>query len=119
MQEPPEIRGLEHNLVEDLVNRIVHSVAPERIILFGSAARGESGVNSDLDILVVHRLDRPRLAVMASIRRALRGFSRPVDLVVATSEEIERYRNSIGLVFRPALRDGLEIYAKERSEHYS
>ncbi len=40
-------------LLEELVQRIVEAVHPLRIILFGSAARGEMGPNSDLDVLVV------------------------------------------------------------------
>lgn len=40
-------------LIEQLVRRIVEVAHPLRIILFGSAARGEMGPHSDLDVLVV------------------------------------------------------------------
>ena len=40
-------------IIDDLVRRIVEVVHPRRIILFGSAARGDMGPDSDIDILVV------------------------------------------------------------------
>ena len=40
-------------VINDLVRRIVDAVHPLRIILFGSATRGEMGADSDLDVLIV------------------------------------------------------------------
>ena len=97
--------------LQDLVDRIVSSVHPERIILFGSAARGTMGPDSDLDVLVVKRGDYRRIDLMHAIRRALRGYSYAVDLVVATPEDLERYAESIALVYHPALKEGRELYA--------
>ncbi len=39
--------------LDDIIRRIVQTVKPERIILFGSAARGEAGPHSDIDLLVI------------------------------------------------------------------
>ena len=41
------------NVIDQLVERIVEVVNPLKIILFGSAARGEMGPDSDVDVLVV------------------------------------------------------------------
>jgi predicted nucleotidyltransferase len=51
--------------LQELVQRIVETVHPLRIILFGSAARGEMGPNSDLDVLVAMPDDvhRERLSI--------------------------------------------------------
>jgi predicted nucleotidyltransferase len=97
--------------IHELVCRIVGAANPLRIILFGSMARGEAGPRSDIDILVVmpdgaHRRETARL-----IYRALAGFPLPVDVVVATVSDLERYRDSPCLVYREALRDGKELYA--------
>ena len=97
-------------VVADIVDRIVRAAKPERIVLFGSAARGEMGPDSDLDLLVIKggKFHRNRLTV--AIYRALRGKGAPVDVVVVTPEEVERYRDTHCLVICPALREGKVIY---------
>jgi predicted nucleotidyltransferase len=97
-------------IVADIVERIVRAAKPERIVLFGSAARGEMGPDSDLDLLVIKggKFQRNRLTV--AIYRALRGKGAPVDVIVVTPEEVERYRNTDCLVICPALREGKVIY---------
>ena len=93
-----------------IVRRIVKIAEPEKIIMFGSAARGEMGPDSDLDILVVAACDHRRNAAR-KIRRQLFGIGIPIDIIVAKPEDIERYRDSIGLIYRPALREGKVLYA--------
>jgi predicted nucleotidyltransferase len=96
---------------EDLVRRIVEAAHPVRIILFGSAARGEAGRYSDIDVLVVVPEGMHRRRTAQLIYRQLLGFGLPVDVVVATRADMERYSDSPGLVYREALRDGRELYA--------
>lgn len=98
-------------MLADLVERIVRAVGPERIILFGSAAEGRMGPSSDLDVLVVKSGDYRRIDVMHAIRRELRGLGAAVDLLIATPEELEEHGNRLGLVYRPALQQGREVYA--------
>ena len=95
----------------EIVCRIVHVAAPERIILFGSAARGEAGPNSDLDLLVIKPGRYHRGRVTDAIYRSLIGVGEAVDIVVVTPEDVERYRDALGLVIAPALREGRVIYA--------
>ena len=97
-------------ILADIIQRIVKAAHPEKIILFGSAARGEMGPDSDLDLLVIKggKFHRNRLTV--AIYRALRGKGAPVDVVVVTPEEVERYRDTHCLVICPALREGKIIY---------
>ena len=83
---------------------------PERIILFGSAARGEIGPNSDVDLLVVKKGRFDRSHLVGDIFRNLHGVGQAVDVVVVTSEEVERYRHTHCLVVKPALREGREVY---------
>jgi predicted nucleotidyltransferase len=61
---------------------------PERIILFGSAERGELGRNSDIDLLVVKAGEYAKREVSHSIRQSLRHLGEAFDVVVATPEEI-------------------------------
>ncbi len=93
-----------------IIRRIVETASPEKVILFGSAARGEAGPDSDIDLLVIKsNAHRRRLA--QEIYKNLLGVGRAVDVIVATPEDIERYKNSYALVIGAALRDGKVIYA--------
>jgi predicted nucleotidyltransferase len=98
-------------VLAEVVRRIVEVAAPERIILFGSAARGEAGPDSDLDLLVIKAGQYHRGLLTEDIYRGLRGAGQAVDVVVVTPEDVERYRNSFALVIAPALREGREVYA--------
>ncbi len=106
----PAAPSLSQALLE-LVSRIVAVAQPEQIILFGSAARGAVYEDSDLDILVI-KSGANRRELAGRIYRQLLGFGRPVDIVVATPEDIERYRHSPALVLAPALKEGVLIYAR-------
>jgi predicted nucleotidyltransferase len=99
--------------LRDIVRRIVEVADPEKIILFGSAARGTMGPNSDLDLLVIKRGDYHHITAEQQIYRALRGIGYAKDIIVVTPEEVERYRDSFCLVLYPALREGRVIYDKE------
>lgn len=101
---------VDEKLLEEIVRRIVEAVAPEKIILFGSAARGEIGPDGDLDLLIV-KSEVHRLATAQMIEHSLTGITIPTDIVVATPEDIELHKDTIGLIYRPALQEGKTIYA--------
>lgn len=68
--------------IEEAVRRLVEFYSPERIYLFGSAARGELGPDSDLDFLVVLPDECPReLHASGKIYQRLRGMGVPIDVV--------------------------------------
>lgn len=98
------------NVLDEIVKRIVEVVHPQRIILFGSGARGKMGPDSDLDLLVVMRGSVHRRDMERAICRGLWGIRYPVDAMVVTEQDIERYGNSIGMVIAPALKEGREVY---------
>jgi len=97
-------------ILADVVRRIVEAADPDKIILFGSAARGEMGPDSDLDLLVIKggKFNKSRLTT--TICRHLRGSDAAVDVVVVTPDEVERYGNSPYLVIYPALKEGKIVY---------
>jgi len=99
-------------LLEEVVRRVVAVAEPERIILFGSAARGEARPDSDLDLLVVKDGDYDSRRVTVDLYRALADLERDTDIVVATPAQVERYKDSFCLVFHPATREGKLIYDK-------
>lgn len=83
---------------------------PEKIILFGSYARAEAQRDSDLDILVVEREVKDRVAEIARLNRAL-GFLRlPIDLLLVSQEKFEYWSDTPGNVYYRAKREGKVIY---------
>lgn len=95
-----------------IIDRIVRGFQPERIILFGSHARGEAGQHSDIDLLVVlpEVTDKRKAAV--AIAQALGDLTVSKDIIVTTPDEIIRRGNLVGDVLRPALREGRVIYER-------
>lgn len=100
-------------VLEYLVERIVQCVSPEKIILFGSAARGAMGPNSDLDLLVIKSGDYHHVTEAQKIYRSLRDLGHAKDIVLATPEEVKEYGDCFALVIYPALREGKVIYERE------
>ncbi|MBI1900424.1 MAG: nucleotidyltransferase domain-containing protein [Planctomycetia bacterium] len=97
-------------VLDDIVRRVVRAARPEKIVLFGSAARGTMGPDSDIDLLVVKRGKFDRWRLTTAIYRHLRGAGAPVDVVVVTPDEVERYRDTHCLVICPALKEGKVVY---------
>jgi len=85
-------------------------VQPVRIILFGSAARGDMGPDSDIDLLVVMPNGVHRHETAQSLYREIRGLGAPFDILVATQEDLVKHRNNIGLIYRTILDEGKDIY---------
>jgi uncharacterized protein len=100
-------------VLNEIVRRLVAGFAPEQIILFGSQARGSADPRSDVDLLVIRRLDgavRRKLATAMDLSLAGLGIAR--DVIVLTPEEFERQRQLPGTVARPAWLEGRTLYAR-------
>lgn len=92
--------------------RIVRRFHPERIIVFGSQARGDADPDSDIDLLVVVSNGRDRRQLVRSIRIALSDVKVSKDVFVTTPAEAARYGDVIGTLVEPVLREGVTIYAR-------
>ena len=101
---------LDSLMLADIVRRVVAVAKPDRVVLFGSAARGTMGPNSDVDLLVIKSGRFHRGQLTEAIYRGLRGAGVAVDVVVATAEEIQRYRDDPYLIVASALREGKVVY---------
>ena len=100
---------LEQAILDDIIGRIVEAAQPERIILFGSAARGEMGPNSDVDLLTIRKGGHSR-KLMGQMYRKLHGVGAAVDAVMVSPADVERYKDSHALVIKPALAEGRVVY---------
>ena len=98
--------------IDEMVRRIVTKFQPERIILFGSYARGTPTKDSDADILVVMPVKGSKRKKATEIDLALIGLDLPVDVVVITPDELERNRDIIGTIIYPALQEGRVLYER-------
>lgn len=93
----------------EVLPRLVERFGPERVVVFGSRARGDALKHSDLDVLVVSAafraipwLDRPvRVYEECDIRMG-------VELLCYTPEEYARKRDELGIV-RTATAEGVEL----------
>ena len=97
--------------IDRMVRRIAEQFGPEKIILFGSMARGEQGPDSDVDLLVVVREVTDRRALRVAMRRAVNGMGLSKDILVLTSQEFERKRRIPGSAAYPADQEGKVLYA--------
>ena len=101
---------LSEDVVADLVRRIVRTVDPKRIILFGSAVRNQMGPHSDVDLLVVMPDGAHRRQTARRIYRALSGMGISKDIVVVTESDVRQFADEPSLVICPALKEGRELY---------
>jgi len=108
---PSSTRFPDPATLAELVRRVVEVARPDRIVLFGSAARGEMGPDSDLDILVVKSGVEHRRRLAQDIYMNLIGVGMGVDVIVLTPEDIEAQKESVGSIVGPALDEGRVIYA--------
>jgi predicted nucleotidyltransferase len=94
-----------------MADRIVERFRPEKVIVFGSCARGTATADSDVDFLVVMPFSGSRLKTCVEIRKVLRGFGVPKDVMVVTFEEFEAYKDCPGSIVYPAAHEGRAVYA--------
>lgn len=95
-----------------MIERIVAGFKPERIILFGSNARGTAGADSDVDLIVVMPAIESRRKIRLAIREAVSGMGLSKDILVYTPEEMEHYRHLTGSLVRSAWQEGKVLYER-------
>jgi predicted nucleotidyltransferase len=101
---------LDPKLVEEIVRRIVETVHPEKIILFGSLARGDAHPESDLDLLVIAQSQEPRYRRSAPLYGILSDIFIPMDILVYSPEEVEEWDGIRQAFVTTAIREGRVLY---------
>ena len=103
-------------MLQRMTAAIVEAADPERVILFGSRARGDAGADSDVDLVVVEAEPfgpgRDRGAEETRLWRALAKFHVPKDVMVYSLDEVDRWRGSLNHVLARALREGRVLYER-------
>jgi len=97
--------------VNAAIERVIRISKPRKVILFGSCARGETGLNSDADSLIITD-DTATNCRQESvrIRRSLRGISMAMDILVIPESRFEELVNQPGLIYREAAKHGKVVY---------
>lgn len=98
--------------IDRMVKRIVKKFRPEKIILFGSQARGDAGPDSDVDLLVVMDFQGSKLDKMVELRGTLHGIAVPVDILITRPEDFAWRKDVVGTIEWPAVREGKVLYAR-------
>ena len=96
--------------IQEMTRRIVAAAHPVKVILFGSRARRTARPGSDVDLLVIERDPVAQRQEAMRLRRLLRDFQCPIDVVVVGQSFAERYGDIPGSVLYPAFREGRVLY---------
>ncbi len=102
---------LQPQVIEELAQKIVKAVKPQRIILFGSAARGAFGPAGEIDLLIIMPEGTHRRRTDQKLYREIRGIPASFDILVATTHDKQQHKDNIGLIYRTVLKEGKEVYA--------
>ncbi|MFI5459746.1 MAG: nucleotidyltransferase domain-containing protein [Isosphaerales bacterium] len=99
-----------------MVQAIVEKTDPDRVYLFGSRARGDARIDSDVDLLIVERgpfgAGRPRVERINRVYDALAPFRVPTDVLVYSAEEVARWQGSLNHVIGRCCREGKLLYER-------
>ena len=106
----PEAPATETETIRRLTELLVEAAKPNRMILFGSRARGEAAQDSDLDVMVIEEVVSDRVGEMVRLNRLLRSLDIPVDLLVVSAEKFNYWRDTPGNVYFEAATEGEVLY---------
>lgn len=98
--------------LEKILKKILEIITPEKVILFGSRAKGSNEKDSDYDILIVKSGIENKREISRKIYRNLLGTNASVDIIIELPEIIEKYKNSVGYIYKNILQEGKIIYGK-------
>ena len=110
-------------VTETLLNRMVAAIVeaadPDRVILFGSRARGDARPDSDVDLIVIEAEpfgpDRDRFDEINRLMRAVGDLGVAKDVLVYSRDEVEYWRDSLNNVLARALREGRVLYERPQA----
>ena len=98
--------------IREVARRMGLAADAERVVLFGSHARGEAHENSDVDLMIIAESTLPRFKRSRKLYKLLRPHPFAMDLVVYTPEEVARARTCPVSFVSMALREGKVLYER-------
>lgn len=97
-------------MIERAIQAIAEAIHPQRIILFGSRARGTARPDSDLDLVIIYGGEKSKRQIKLDIHRLLEPASFPLDLFVLSPEEMRRQRHVANTLAREISERGITVY---------
>jgi len=105
------MKEISTELLDEITKRLAESIHPEMIYLFGSHAAGNADDDSDVDLLAVVRdTDKSTREIAIEGRKSLRDLQIPLDLIICTEKEFNRYSQVKNTIMNEALCDGRIVY---------
>jgi uncharacterized protein len=104
---------IETTKINEIVNRIALRFNPDKIIMFGSYAAGNSNFDSDLDLIVIKDTDLPRHKRSFDIQKSLIGSMIPMDILVYTNKEYEQEKNEKYSFLNSAIKTSKILYERK------
>ncbi|MES2794805.1 MAG: nucleotidyltransferase domain-containing protein [Bacteroidota bacterium] len=98
--------------ISEIISKLVSGYNPDKIILFGSYARGKANENSDLDLFVIKDSDLTRPERTMQARKLLFGSMVPIDLIVYTPKEVNDSKNNKYSFVNEVLSSGKTLYER-------
>ena len=102
--------GITQEIIRDVARTIVEHVQPEKVVLFGSCARGNLTADSDLDLLVIKESELRRDRRAQEIYRLFSRRQFPLDIVVYTPDEVAECLKTDGSFVKDILEHGRILY---------
>jgi len=104
------VAQVDARLMDEIVRRIVETISPQKVILFGSQSRGDARPESDLDLLVIADSTQPRYRRSAPLYGVLSDILVPMDILVYSPEEVKEWSQVRQAFVTTAIREGKVLY---------
>ncbi|HPO50988.1 MAG TPA: nucleotidyltransferase domain-containing protein [Spirochaetota bacterium] len=96
----------------EIINILINKFNPEKIILFGSRARGNSNENSDYDLLLLKKGIKNKIKETQEIYKNLLGLNLAVDILIETPEDYEINKLNKFTVYSNIDKEGKILYER-------
>jgi predicted nucleotidyltransferase len=98
--------------LKQIATRIGIAANAERVVLFGSHARGEANENSDVDLMIIADSNLPRFKRSRKLYTLLKPYPFAMDLLVYTPQEVEKGKRSPVTFISMILKEGKTLYVR-------
>ena len=102
------------NKIKEIAQKIAEEYQPEKIILFGSYAWGNPGLNSDIDLFIVKNGEKSRLEMMKEVEKIIPRRNSPIDMLVYKDEQVKKRIKMKDPFFLKIFNSGKIIYESKR-----
>lgn len=103
-----------HQQIEQFLKMIIRDLSPDKIILFGSYARGDSAKESDYDFCILKKGILHKRRYTQKIYKMLFGLDKSIDIIVETPEKFEKLKQNPFLIYKKIAEEGKVLYEKSK-----